>query len=67
MRCGPHGADLGLAWDGDFDRCFFFDETGAFVDGQYVVALLARASLALDPGRDHRARPARDHGPRPRR
>jgi phosphomannomutase len=44
------GADLGLAWDGDFDRCFFFDETGAFVDGQYVVALLARASLALDPG-----------------
>jgi phosphomannomutase len=45
-----HGADLGLAWDGDFDRCFFFDETGDFVDGQYIVALLARASLALDPG-----------------
>ncbi len=44
------GADLGLAWDGDFDRCFFFDETGAFVDGQYIVALLARASLALEPG-----------------
>ncbi len=44
------GADLGIAWDGDFDRCFFFDETGEFVDGQYVVALLARASLGLEPG-----------------
>jgi len=45
-----HGADLGVAWDGDFDRCFFFDETGGFVDGEYVVALLARAFLARDPG-----------------
>ena len=45
-----HGADLGLAWDGDFDRCFFFDETGDFVDGQYIVALLARASLGIEPG-----------------
>ncbi len=44
------GADLGLAWDGDFDRCFFFDETGAFVDGEYVVALLAGATLAAEPG-----------------
>ena len=44
------GADLGLAWDGDFDRCFFFDETGAFVDGEYVVALLAQAMLAVEPG-----------------
>jgi phosphomannomutase len=44
------GADLGIAWDGDFDRCFFFDERGEFVDGQYVVALLARASLGLEPG-----------------
>jgi phosphomannomutase len=44
------GADLGVAWDGDFDRCFFFDETGAFVDGQYVVALLARAALGLERG-----------------
>ncbi len=44
------GADLGMAWDGDFDRCFFFDETGDFVDGQYVVALLARAALGLEPG-----------------
>lgn len=44
------GADLGVAWDGDFDRCFFFDETGDFIDGQYVVALLARAALSLEPG-----------------
>ena len=44
------GADLGLAWDGDFDRCFFFDETGAFIDGEYVVALLAQAALADEPG-----------------
>ena len=44
------GANLGLAWDGDFDRCFFFDETGDFIDGQYVVALLARAALRLEPG-----------------
>jgi len=44
------GADLGLAWDGDFDRCFFFDETGAFVPGEYVVGLLAAAVLAQDPG-----------------
>jgi len=44
------GADLGLAWDGDFDRCFFFDETGDFIDGQYVVALLARAAIRLEPG-----------------
>jgi phosphomannomutase len=44
------GADLGVAWDWDFDRCFFFDETGDFVDGQYVVALLARAALGLEPG-----------------
>ena len=44
------GADLGIAWDGDFDRCFFFDETGDFIDGQYVVALLARAALGLEPG-----------------
>jgi phosphomannomutase len=44
------GADLGLAWDGDFDRCFFFDETGAFIDGEYVVALLAQAALVDEPG-----------------
>jgi len=44
------GADLGLAWDGDFDRCFFFDETGAFIEGYYLVGLLAAASLRDHPG-----------------
>lgn len=44
------GADLGLAWDGDFDRCFFFDETGSFIPGEYMVALLAQAVLAGEPG-----------------
>ena len=39
------GADLGIAWDGDFDRCFFFDERGDFVEGYYVVGLLAEAFL----------------------
>jgi phosphomannomutase len=40
-----HGADLGLGWDGDFDRCFFFDEQGDFIEGYYVVGLLAEAFL----------------------
>ncbi|MDN5940021.1 MAG: phosphomannomutase, partial [Salinisphaera sp.] len=44
------GADLGLAWDGDFDRCFFFDETGAFIEGYYIVGLIARMMLATEPG-----------------
>jgi len=44
------GADFAVAWDGDFDRCFFFDHTGAFIDGEYVVGLLAEAFLAKDPG-----------------
>jgi phosphomannomutase len=43
-------ADMGVVWDGDFDRCFFFDEQGDFIDGEYVVALLARAFLAKEPG-----------------
>ena len=44
------GADFGVAWDGDFDRCFFFDHTGSFIDGEYVVGLLAEAFLAKDSG-----------------
>lgn len=45
-----HGADFGVAWDGDFDRCFFFDHQGGFVDGEYVVGLLAEVFLAREPG-----------------
>lgn len=45
-----HHADLGIAWDGDFDRCFLFDEKGAFIEGYYIVGLLAQAFLAKDPG-----------------
>ncbi|TGD74189.1 phosphomannomutase [Mangrovimicrobium sediminis] len=45
-----NGADLGIAWDGDFDRCFFFDENGGFIEGYYVVGLLAEAFLKLEPG-----------------
>jgi phosphomannomutase len=41
-----HGADLGLGWDGDFDRCFFFDEAGEFIEGYYIVGLLAKAFLS---------------------
>ncbi len=44
------GADLGIAWDGDADRCFFIDETGAFVDGDFLTALLAEAMLVKYPG-----------------
>jgi len=44
------GADFGIAWDGDFDRCFLFDETGRFIEGYYLVGLLARAILAEHPG-----------------
>ncbi len=45
-----HGADFGIAWDGDFDRCFFFDETGRFIEGYYLVGLLAQAILRKQPG-----------------
>jgi phosphomannomutase len=45
-----HKADLGIAWDGDFDRCFFFDENGGFIEGYYVVGLLAEAFLRDYPG-----------------
>jgi phosphomannomutase/phosphomannomutase/phosphoglucomutase len=44
------GADIGLAWDGDYDRCFFFDEHGTFIEGYYLVGLLAEAFLKREPG-----------------
>jgi phosphomannomutase len=43
-------ADLGVAWDGDYDRCFFFDEKGNFIEGYYIVGLLAKSILKLHPG-----------------
>jgi phosphomannomutase / phosphoglucomutase len=45
-----HGADFGIAWDGDFDRCFFFDAKGQFIEGYYLVGLLATALLERNPG-----------------
>lgn len=42
-------ADLGIAWDGDFDRCFFFDENGDFIDGYYIVGLIAQSILERSP------------------
>jgi phosphomannomutase len=45
-----HQADMGIAWDGDFDRCFLFDEGGNFIEGYYIVGLLAAAFLAKHPG-----------------
>lgn len=44
------GGDFGVAWDGDFDRCFLFDENGAFIEGYYIVGLLAEAFLRNQPG-----------------
>ena len=44
------GADLGIAWDGDFDRCFFWDENGNFIDGYYIVGLLAMEMLQHERG-----------------
>jgi phosphomannomutase len=46
------GADLGIAWDGDADRCFFIDDTGRFVDGDFMTALLAESILTKQPGAD---------------
>ncbi|AYZ32274.1 phosphomannomutase CpsG [Serratia sp. FDAARGOS_506] len=45
-----HGADMGIAFDGDFDRCFLFDEKGDFIEGYYIVGLLAEAFLQKQPG-----------------
>ena len=45
-----NGADIGIAWDGDFDRCFLFDENGEFIEGYYIVGLLADAFLNKHPG-----------------
>lgn len=45
-----HGADMGIAWDGDFDRCFLFDEKGQFIEGYYIVGLLAQAFLLKQSG-----------------
>jgi phosphomannomutase/phosphomannomutase/phosphoglucomutase len=45
-----HGADLAISWDGDYDRCFLFDEQGTFIEGYYIVGLLASVFLARHPG-----------------
>jgi phosphomannomutase len=45
-----NNADMGIAWDGDFDRCFLFDEQGGFIEGYYVVGLLAESILQQNPG-----------------
>ena len=45
-----NGADMGIAWDGDFDRCFLFDENGEFIEGYYIVGLLAEAFLRKQTG-----------------
>ena len=45
-----YNADFGIAWDGDFDRCFLFDESGEFIEGYYIVGLLAEAFLVKNPG-----------------
>ncbi|HOI30385.1 MAG TPA: phosphomannomutase/phosphoglucomutase [Melioribacteraceae bacterium] len=45
-----YNADLGVAWDGDYDRCFFFDEKGNFIEGYYIVGLLAKSILKTNPG-----------------
>jgi phosphomannomutase len=49
-RVLAEGADLGIAWDGDGDRCFFIDDRGSFVPGDFITALLAEAFLLKEPG-----------------
>ena len=51
-RVLAEGADLGIAWDGDADRCFFIDDQGSFVDGDFMTAILAEPLLTKDPGSD---------------
>ena len=51
-RCARPGADLGIAWDGDADRCFFIDDDGEFVAGDFLTALLAESVLSSTPGAD---------------
>jgi phosphomannomutase len=51
-RVRSEGADLGIAWDGDADRCFFIDDQGEFVDGDFLTALLAELVLEKEPGAD---------------
>ena len=68
-RVLSEGADLGIAWDGDADRCFFIDDEGEFVDGDFLTALLAKQVLAQGAGRDdplRRSRLARGAGHRRR-
>ena len=50
MAVRESGADAGVAWDGDFDRCFMFDEQGNFIEGYYIVGFLAKAFLQKHPG-----------------
>ncbi|STH53149.1 phosphomannomutase CpsG [Escherichia coli] len=53
-----HGADMGIAFDGDFDRCFLFDEKGQFIEGYYIVGLLAEAFLEKKSWREDHPRSA---------
>ena len=67
-RVRSSGADLGIAWDGDADRCFFIDGSGEFCDGDFICALLARSVAGQEPGRDDPLRPALEpRRPRPGR
>lgn len=50
LRLKEQKYDLGVAWDGDYDRCFFLDESGRFIEGYYIVGLLAKSILAKNPG-----------------
>jgi phosphomannomutase len=51
-----HGADMGIAWDGDFDRCFLFDEHGEFIEGYYIVGLLAENFLVKENDSSNKAK-----------